>query len=317
MPRPRKAGLEYFYKGVHEWDEIEMIELLQRYGPLGYTVYEAVLSKIYENGYYLEIPLDRLAVYVVRTVGNRWIREKSLAVQVIQYCAEIGLFDRALLRQGVVTSASIQQHYAEVTARSKADKSRYWLLDEPAEGRRHLPAGEVSAAKTEVITAKTPEKTAKKPQSKEKQSKQNKMKVKQSKAKAEEREKKKEKTAAAAPPGQVEKIFFTVSGRAFRPSDMEALEEMHACGADDSLIMKIIRDVAKRGQTEIISMKYFLPIVKEAMQKNKDSPKGFPSSEEPMRYADTFDTQSIENVLDQEWQREISKYAPMSEADYV
>ena len=160
MPRPRKAGLEYFYKGVHEWDEIEMIELLQRYGPLGYTVYEAVLSKIYENGYYLEIPLDRLAVYVVRTVGNRWIREKSLAVQVIQYCAEIGLFDRALLRQGVVTSASIQQHYAEVTARSKADKSRYWLLDEPAEGRRHLPAGEVSAAKTEVITAKTPEKTA-------------------------------------------------------------------------------------------------------------------------------------------------------------
>ena len=143
------------------------------------------------------------------------------------------------------------------------------------------------------------------------------MKVKQSKAKAEEREKKKEKTAAAAPPGQVEKIFFTVSGRAFRPSDMEALEEMHACGADDSLIMKIIRDVAKRGQTEIISMKYFLPIVKEAMQKNKDSPKAFPSSKEPMRYADTFDTQSIENVLDQEWQREISKYAPMSEADYV
>ena len=79
MPRPKKAGLEYYYKGVHDWDDIEMTELMQKYGPLGCCIYEVVLSKVYESGYYLEISLDRLAGYVVKVVGNRWIRDKSIA----------------------------------------------------------------------------------------------------------------------------------------------------------------------------------------------------------------------------------------------
>ena len=128
MPRPRKAGLDYYYKGVHEWDDIEMTELLQKYGPMGYCIFEVVRSKVYESGYYLEFSLDRLACYVIKTVGNRWIRDKSIALQVIRYCAEIGLFDHTLMQQSVITSVNIQQHYAEVTARSKADKSKYWLL---------------------------------------------------------------------------------------------------------------------------------------------------------------------------------------------
>ena len=57
----------------------------------------------------------------------------------------------------------LQQHYAEVTARSKADKSKYWLLGESKKRKRRaaqpsLPAEDESAVKTEVLQQKPPKK---------------------------------------------------------------------------------------------------------------------------------------------------------------
>ena len=319
MPRPKKAGLEYYYKGVHDWDDIEMTELMQKYGPLGCCIYEVVLSKVYESGYYLEISLDRLAGYVVKVVGNRWIRDKSIALQVIRYCAEIGLFDHALLQQSVVTSAKIQQHYAEVTARSKADKSKYWLLGESKKRKRRaaqpsLPAEDESAVKTEVFAAKTPEKTANIPQSKVKQTKENKTKANQSKA---EESKAAQTTAASPPPNKVEEAFASVAGRPFRQSDIAALKEMQSAGADEGMIVGIIREVASRGNTEITSMWYFLPIVREALQKKKDFPLSSWDKRKSERLPETFETDDVESILDEEWLAEISKYPPMREEDYV
>ena len=193
MPRPRKTGLDYFYKDVHDWDEIAIMELMQKYGPTGYCVYDVVLSKVYANGYFLEIPLDVLACYVVRAIGNRWLRDKDMALQVIEYCAEIGLFDYNLMKRSVVTSVEIQRHYSQVTARSKADKSKYWLLDNvdcadktncvnnPAE-KPEIYTNEVQPFINGVSAAKTPEKTAEMQQTKENKTKENKTKVNESKA---------------------------------------------------------------------------------------------------------------------------------------
>ena len=192
MPRPRKTGLDYFYKDVHDWDEIAIMELMQKYGPTGYCVYDVVLSKVYANGYFLEIPLDVLACYVVRAIGNRWLRDKDMALQVIEYCAEIGLFDYNLMKRSVVTSVEIQRHYSQVTARSKADKSKYWLLDNgdcadktncvnnPAE-KPEIYTNEVQPFINGVSAAKTPEKTAEMQQTKENKTKENKTKVNESK----------------------------------------------------------------------------------------------------------------------------------------
>ena len=47
----------------------------------------------------------------------------------IQYCADIGLFDHALLSRSVITSAGIQRHYSEVTVRNKVNKEKFWLLE--------------------------------------------------------------------------------------------------------------------------------------------------------------------------------------------
>ena len=192
MPRPRKTGLDYFYKDVHDWDEIAIMELMQKYGPTGYCVYDVVLSKVYANGYFLEIPLDVLACYVVRAIGNRWLRDKDMALQVIEYCAEIGLFDYNLMKRSVVTSVEIQRHYSQVTARSKADKSKYWLLDNgdcadktncvnnPAE-KPEIYTNEVQPFINGVSAAKTPEKTAEMQQTKENKTKENESKVNESK----------------------------------------------------------------------------------------------------------------------------------------
>lgn len=129
MGRKPKSGLTFFYKDVDIWDDLKIMDLVNEYGPLGYAIYDVVVCKIYKNGYYLEAPLDKLATQIVRIIGSRWIKDKSLVLQVIQYCADIGLFDNDLLQQSVITSAEIQEHYSEVTARNKVDKSKYWLIE--------------------------------------------------------------------------------------------------------------------------------------------------------------------------------------------
>ena len=305
MPRPKKAGLDYYYKDVHEWDDFAVIDLINEYGPIGYTVYEVVLSRVYENGYYLEIPLHQLAAFVVRTVGSRWVKDKESVMQVIKYCAEIGLFDSALLEQSVVTSAMIQQHYSQVTARSKADKSKYWLLksvkkDDGAEAE--------SAAETNESAAKTPEKTAKTQQSKENKIKQNKTKANKSKAAG---EKPMPEKAAAAAPKEIEEAYETVTGRGLRQTDREALAEMYTVGADEEMILKAINEVGRRGCGEISSMRYFLPIVREEIsgKKRKSASKG--------RMPETSETEEIERLLDAEWLAQINDYTPVPEDYYT
>lgn len=157
MPRPKKTGLDYFPFDVDYWDDFKIMDLLNEYGPLGTAIYEIILSKVYRNGYYLEVPLDKLATQIVRIIGNRWIKEKNLVLQVIQYCADIGLFNNALLMQSVITSVGIQRRYSEVTVRNKVDKSKYWLLDkeENQVALINIPQNTVSVAKTGISVAET------------------------------------------------------------------------------------------------------------------------------------------------------------------
>lgn len=157
MPRPKKTGLDYFPFDVDYWDDFKIMDLLNEYGPLGTAIYEIILSKVYRNGYYLEVPLDKLVTQIVRIIGNRWIKEKNLVLQVIQYCADIGLFNNALLMQSVITSVGIQRRYSEVTVRNKVDKSKYWLLDkeENQAALINIPQNTVSVAKTGISVAET------------------------------------------------------------------------------------------------------------------------------------------------------------------
>lgn len=147
--RPPKKGLSYHRSDVDYYEDFKIIDLMDRYGPLGQTIYDVILKMVYRSGYYLEIPMNNLALSVTKTIGNKWIRNKDLVLQVVQYCADIGLFDDALLQQSVITSAGIQKRYELVTVRNKVNKEKYWLLDEES------PKPLESASKNGITDAET------------------------------------------------------------------------------------------------------------------------------------------------------------------
>ena len=130
MARPPKIGLDYFPFDTDFFDDDKIIDLLNTHGTWGISVYLIIVSRVYKNGYYLEIAKDRMANYILRIIGNKWIKNKDLVLQMMEYCADIGLFDRALFAQSVITSVGIQRRYDEVTVRNKVNKEKYWLLGE-------------------------------------------------------------------------------------------------------------------------------------------------------------------------------------------
>ena len=139
MPRPPKKGLHYFPKDADFYEDYKIIDLLSEYGPAGILVYEYLLTRIYREGYRLELPIDKAALLAVRAIGSRWIK-KEFAINVIHYCGDIGLFRVDLLKRGVITSSAIQRRYQEVktTLRHKFQKDKYWILDEMTKKSRTL-----------------------------------------------------------------------------------------------------------------------------------------------------------------------------------
>ncbi len=170
MPRPPKQGLDYFPKDVGFYNDFKIMDLLEKYGPLGVTIYEVVLTEVYRNGYYLAEPIDRVSAKVARIIGSKWV-QKRLVSQVILDCGDLGLFETTLLKHGVITSVGIQRRYAAVTVRNKVNKEYYWLIDENGQPLINAPKIPEIAEKTEVSVAETPVNDADIPQKERKENK--------------------------------------------------------------------------------------------------------------------------------------------------
>lgn len=128
--RPLKKGLNYRSSSTHKYEDFRVIDLLDKYGPSGALIYDIISDMVLKQGYYLEIPFQTLALSVQKTVGSKWIRNRDFVLQVVQYCADIGLFDKDLLRQSVITSVELQQSYQIGTVRSKVQIKEYRLIEE-------------------------------------------------------------------------------------------------------------------------------------------------------------------------------------------
>lgn len=157
MGRKAKPGLSYFSKDVDYYDDFKIMDLMNEYGPLGQTIYDVLLCMIYHEGYYLEVPsMEQLAVKIIKTIGNRWVKKKDFVLQVIYYCADIGLFDKTLLNQNIITSAGIQRRYDSVTVRNKVNKDKYRLIDKNGQPLLNAPQNPISATETTIFaTEKT------------------------------------------------------------------------------------------------------------------------------------------------------------------
>ena len=51
-------------------DDFRVMDLMERYGPVGYVVLDMTMSCVYRNGYYLEMPVKRLAMYIHRYIAG-------------------------------------------------------------------------------------------------------------------------------------------------------------------------------------------------------------------------------------------------------
>lgn len=157
MGRKAKTGLSYFSKDVDYYDDFKIMDLMNEYGPLGQTIYDVLLCMIYHEGYYLEVPsMEQLAVKIIKTIGNRWVKKKDFVLQVIYYCADIGLFDKTLLNQNIITSAGIQRRYDSVTVRNKVNKDKYWLIDKNGQPLLNAPLNPISVTEKAIPATEIP-----------------------------------------------------------------------------------------------------------------------------------------------------------------
>ena len=199
MARAVGKGLRYFPKDVDYYMDDRIMDLLDAFGPLGQTVYDVMLTMVYREGYYLEMAPERLARQIIRWIGSRWVESREKVVEVLGFIAEVGLVDKALYRQGIITSAAIQRRYDEVAARRKTDRSKYWLLEAEPAAETETIAAESAGCAAECVpnaadcapnapsavpsAAETPHYAAESAQSKEKESKGNETRRNKTKAK--------------------------------------------------------------------------------------------------------------------------------------
>ena len=128
---PNKKGLAYFPKMIDFYEDDKIFDLLDRYGPLGVTVYDCILCIVYKHGYYAEIPLDKLSKMIIKMIGNKWVKSQKAVVQVVHFCSEIGLLNDDLMTENIITSVGIQRRYYEIAVKRMKRQlytDRYWLL---------------------------------------------------------------------------------------------------------------------------------------------------------------------------------------------
>lgn len=126
MARPIKKGLMFFYNDVNFYQDIRIRKLIHRKGGQAATVYHILLCEIYRQGYYL--PWDDDIPFLVMEVSGF---EEVYISDVINYCMEVGLFNKKLFEEEkVLTSSGIQHRYfaAGKDAKRKVGNDLPYLL---------------------------------------------------------------------------------------------------------------------------------------------------------------------------------------------
>lgn len=147
---PNKPGLTYFPKMLDFYEDDKIFDLLDEYGPLGVTIYDCILCIVYKNGYYAEIPLDKLSKMIIKMIGNKWVKNQKVVVQVVHFCSDIGLLDDALMTENIITSVGIQRRYYEIAVKRMKRQlysDKYWPLnkEEKEEPLLNLPINQDSS----------------------------------------------------------------------------------------------------------------------------------------------------------------------------
>jgi len=107
MARPNKTGLLYYNIDTDRYSDIRIRRLKNTLGCTGIAVYDYILCAIYYNGGVLQWGEN-----TVLDVAEYFALKETTIMEVINYCCNVGLFNKELFaNESVLTSKSIQERY--------------------------------------------------------------------------------------------------------------------------------------------------------------------------------------------------------------
>lgn len=111
-----KIGLSYYSIDTDRYQDIKIKRLKKRFGGLGIAIYDYILCEIYRvKGCYVEWDENR-----VFDVAEYFSLPEITVTEVVDYCCNVGLFDKVILdKERVITSRSIQIRFIDISKRAK------------------------------------------------------------------------------------------------------------------------------------------------------------------------------------------------------
>ena len=125
MGRSKKRGLDYFAFDVDFFEDIRVRKLIKIQGAKAISVYALLLCIIYKKGYYARWE-DELLFVISEKTGY----DEAFIGEVIRCCVKIGLLDKGMFDEGIITSVEIQRAYRNVCRNLKRwyDIEEYCLI---------------------------------------------------------------------------------------------------------------------------------------------------------------------------------------------
>lgn len=116
MARIARKGFEYYRAETDRFRDIKIRKLRMEYNCAGYAVYQYVLNEIYRvEGCYIRFTADELF-----DCAEYWNMKDEEVMDIIHYCADLGLFNAAIWKEyGILTARSIQVRYASMCHAAK------------------------------------------------------------------------------------------------------------------------------------------------------------------------------------------------------
>ena len=111
MPRTAKKGFTYYGFDTDHFYDPKVKRLKNKFGMEGWAVFHFIVNEIHRvEGYYMIMDSDGLF-----DVSDYSRMDEQRIAGIVDYCAELGLFDKGLWRsRQVLTSEEIQNRHLQV-----------------------------------------------------------------------------------------------------------------------------------------------------------------------------------------------------------
>jgi hypothetical protein len=110
-----KNGLSFYAIDTDRYQDKRIKRLKKNFGCKGIAVYDYILCEIYRvQGCFIEWDGD-----TAFDVAEYFGLSEELVKEIVKYCGSVGLYNKELLTRGIITSASIQRRWLDMSQRAR------------------------------------------------------------------------------------------------------------------------------------------------------------------------------------------------------